>query len=385
MLSIDDVLLKGNQVFYTINNSDKDPRWIFPNTLQYPTFLSLYNTNTFKGVLYKMMMNIVFFFHIEKYFVSNSMKLVLNPKIEALLKQLNIVSFSIFTGTPGENRKIILEANNGKNTLYFMKIPTTESAQKLIENEIFNLNRIRHLELKNIYVPSVVLFDNECLVISNIKPNGQRINTKKIHTTHLYGLYEIYEKTVQSTVFVQTKYYEECLNYICNLETQVKNGINQLVIKNIQNNLEILVKKIKKGQLVKVSLAHCDFTPWNMYVTKTKIHVYDWEMGRDDAPLLFDFFHYIFQTEVLVTHHNYNEIKKEINKLLENKILKEILSDYKIDFNTYYYLYIMYNVSYYVSRYIKQEDLHIQAHWLIDVWNDALEDLIQNKGKVFDK
>lgn len=377
--------IKENKKYFCIFDNAGNIRWLFPEDLKKPTFLSLYNTSTLKGKIYKLLMHIAFLFHLQKYFTSTSIEFTLNEKISFLLKKLNINSFSIFTGTPGENRKVVIEANNTRGTLFFIKVPVTKSAKKLIKTESLNLESISHLDMKKTIVPTVSYFDEEYLAITNIKPKMKVIDKIGLIDIHFESFFEIYSKTVKTIVFTETEYFKESQKYIEVLDSTVENDIDPLLVKKIHTNLKLLSKSITSAQVINVSLAHCDFTPWNMYVTKTKLFVYDWEMGRNDAPLLFDFFHYIFQTEVLVTHHNYSEIKKEINKLLENKILKEILSEYRIDFNTYYSLYLMYNVSYYVSLYIKQKDLHIQAHWLIDVWNDALEDFIQNEGKVFDK
>ncbi|MCK5539152.1 MAG: hypothetical protein KAI79_20185 [Bacteroidales bacterium] len=377
--------LGGRERYFYILDNAGGIRWLFSENLKKPTFLALYNTNTLKGKIYKVLIHMAFLSHLQKYFVSGSIEFSLHEKILLLLKKLNIASFSIFTGTAGENRKVVIEANNTRSTLFFIKVPVTKSAKKLIKTESLNLESISHLDMKKTIVPTVSYFDEEYLAITNIKPKMKVIDKVGLIDIHFESFFEIYSKTVKTIVFTETEYFKESQKYIEVLDSTVENDIDPLLVKKIHTNLKLLSKSITSAQVINVSLSHCDFTPWNMYVTKTKLFVYDWEMGRNDAPLLFDFFHYIFQTEVLVTHHNYSEIKKEINKLLENKILKEILSEYKIDFNTYYSLYLMYNVSYYVSLYIKQKDLHIQAHWLIDVWNDALEDFIQNEGKVFDK
>lgn len=384
MIILNKILNDKNNTLYFINDRNQNIRWAFPDTLQFPTFLNLYNTNTVKGYVYKLLVKLIFNFHLQKYFVSGSMNGGLNEKYQSIIQKLNCTNYSIFTGTAGENRKIVIETNAGSYTKYFIKIPVTISASELVQKEKENLEYMNTFEFNSFTVPKIAYSDNETVAISNIKPNEKVLNTTKLFDVHLECLNEIYAKTTQRVIFEETKYFHETQNYLKSLETKIENDIDSFVIKKIYSNLCSLNNLINSKYIVHFSFAHCDFTPWNMYVTKTKLFVYDWEMGRRDAPLLFDFFHYIFQSEVLINHHNFNEIKLEIKKLLENQLIKNILSAYKVDVNIYYSLYLMYNVSYYVSRYIKQTDLHVQAYWLIDVWNDALEDFIQNKGKTFD-
>ena len=57
---------------------------------------------------------------------------------------------------------------------------------------------------------------------------------------------------------------------------------------------------------------------------------------------------------------------------------KEMIAKYKINFNWSYLFYVVHTASYYLNLYAKQEHLHLQAHWLIDVWTAATQDFIDN-------
>ena len=95
-----------------------------------------------------------------------------------IIKDLKCKNYSIFTGTVGENRKIVVELNDGENTKYFLKIPTTQSAKELVQNEAKSLKFLEQYEFKLLDFPKVAYSDEKVVVISNIKPNQKVENGK---------------------------------------------------------------------------------------------------------------------------------------------------------------------------------------------------------------
>lgn len=370
-----------------IKDRNKNIRWIFPSTLKMPSFLNFYNSNTIKGILYKYFIYFVFKIRIQRFFISGNTNCKLKDKYFEILRKLNCINYSVFTGTAGENRKIVIELNDGKKTKYFIKIPTTKSSKRLISKEKNNLVFLEQFSFNYMTIPSVVSFNEEEIVITNIKPeivakgNG-------FSKTHLCVLEEIYDKTLNKVHISNLDSLKSAAMYVDNLNTAVINIDNSfhLKIKNLSENLNKLKKIIynEENRLLSISFAHCDFTPWNMYLANNKIHVYDWELAKNEIPLFFDFIHYIFQENILIKHKNYKEIKLEISKYLKEDYFKGLLKKYSVDFNEYYTYYLFINCSYYALKYLKQKDLHVQAIWLVDVWNEAIEDVICPREKIFE-
>jgi len=108
--------------------------------------------------------------------------------------------------------------------------------------------------------------------------------------------------------------------------------------------------------------------------------VYDWELATT-LPLLYDAFHFIFQTSILVKRHSFPTIKKQIEKLQQQQIVQELINQYNISFEDAYRFYLSHTVSYYLNRYIRQPHLHEQVHWLIATWHEALNELVIRKEK----
>jgi hypothetical protein len=304
-----------------------------------------------------------------------------------MLKELNCTNYSIFTGTAGENRKIVIEANNNGETEYFIKIPTTQSSIELVQREKDNLVYLEQFYFNTFDIPKVAFSDGGIIAISNIKPSHV-IKSYDFSDIHFKVLVELYCMTFKKMKLITVNPIKKAVDHTQYLSMTKLDLNNKLHIKvdNLKTNLLKLKNIILQDQIkeIAVSFSHCDFTPWNMYITKDKLFVYDWELASHDTPLLFDFFHYIFQQGILVKHLNYLKIKQEIKEYFANETLKEIVITYNIDINKYYGFYLLINTSYYLLKYVNQKDLHIQAHWLIDVWHDALNNFVEKKGEVFE-
>lgn len=128
----------GLQLFYYVNNPDGTLRWIIPSDAQSTSFLTLYNSQTVKALLYKFIARLAFSSGGKKYLMSGSflMKpdLITNVRTKYGIKESE--QFTLFTGTRGENRKIILEINNGDHTTHFIKISFSDKAKKIYKTKL---------------------------------------------------------------------------------------------------------------------------------------------------------------------------------------------------------------------------------------------------------
>ena len=120
-------------------------------------------------------------------------------------------------------------------------------------------------------------------------------------------------------------------------------------------------------------------------ITNNSLKYVSEELAKNDIVLLYDFFHFIFQSQILISKSDYKSIYEVIVTLIKNNSrLKDIVQKYNIDINENYKLYLLYTVSYYLDKYNNQEKLHDQVFWLIDVWFDAFNDLVDKKGQTFE-
>ena len=76
---------------------------------------------------------------------------------------------------------------------------------------------------------------------------------------------------------------------------------------------------------------------------------------------------------------NYKQIKNELNRVLNSKEIRFCVSNYEIDLYKNYIFYLIKNISYYLEKYILQKDLHEQVFWLLEVWEEAVIDVINTR------
>jgi hypothetical protein len=378
------ILKKSKLKIFTIQ-AEGQIRWLFPSTLKSPTFLNLYNSNTIKGQLFKIIVRLAFKLNCQHFLTKKIIYKTANNKLSKILYSLSCTNYSIFTGTPGCNRKITIEANNGSETKHFIKIPYTKNSIIQIQSEKKKLEYVKQLNCSSFSVPFLTYDSFPIIAVSNIKPS-QIVKAPFICNIHIEALFELYSKTKSTKDISTLSVFKETKEHINKLEKIVfnKKNIFHQKAKAIVPLLSQLQVIVETHSQIEVSFSHQDFTPWNMYVTKNHLYIYDWELAKDHIPLLFDFFHFQFQTFILIYNLPYKNIKKLLQKNCDSKLVKTITTIYNLDINIYIQYYLLINVSYYMLQYCQQKDLHLQAYRLAEIWQDALEDSIKNFGVIND-
>jgi len=100
-------------------------------------------------------------------------------------------------------------------------------------------------------------------------------------------------------------------------------------------------------------------------------------------PVLFDLFHYIFQSEVMINRSDYMHVKNEIERVLSLISTKQLIKQLDVDINVNFIFYLIYISSYYIDIYSEQKELHTQAFWLFEVWDDAVSDALDSPNGIF--
>jgi hypothetical protein len=87
----------------------------------------------------------------------------------------------------------------------------------------------------------------------------------------------------------------------------------------------------------------------------------------------------------MIHHSDYKHIKNEIIRVLDLGSTVTVMGKYSIDVNTSFIFYITYISTYYLDLYVKQNEIHSQVFWLLDIWEHAVKDLVDNNGVIFDE
>ncbi len=350
--------------FYYVNNPDGSMRWIFPDDASYPGFLNLYNSQGWKARLFKTVFQWYFKLGQAAQMASGSFTLRA-PKSDYAKQSLGSEhsGYSIFTGTVGPNRKAIIELNDGQRSTHFVKVPLSDRAHQLIDNEASILAQLSTKTWRHLALPKPQPAPRG-LQLTNIKPAAKLQANDHFGPFHQKALQEMYEHTQTLCSIQQLAGWSESQTCIDDLRalTTTSNDLSLRQVQQLTAALAELKTSIDAAQLIPVALGHGDFTPWNMYLTGDNIHLYDWELAQEQLPTWYDAFHFIIQTHILIKKSNASEILKSIRQL------ESSIADPQLDFHLHFKLYLLFNCSYYLKMYSQQSPLHQQAHWLVDTW-----------------
>ncbi len=373
------------QEYSYINNPDGTIRWLYPAEQKQPTFLHLYNTSGWKGKLIRKGIEAGFKCGLGQRIKQGSIQ-VYAPyaPVGGMYQQsatlFNSSDFAIFTGTKGENRKAVIVFEKNKKATHFLKVPLTTAATTLVRNEGEQLKQLSQLSLNALVVPMGKRI-HQFLLQTNIRPAHTRSNLT-ISNLHLEALRELYQDTTEWKLIQQTTAWAAIEKDVSELENPtIKNDLSPAMVQQVVIHLKKVQSQMDTTLPIPIALAHGDFTPWNTYLTNKQLMVYDWELAAS-YPLLFDAFHFIFQSSILIKRQSFVDIKKQVERLRQHPIVQELQRQSPFSFDDSYRFYLLHTISYYLNRYIQQSHLHEQAHWLVATWKEALIDCSSNKKLV---
>lgn len=358
--------------YHYINNNDGTIRWIFSNKSEKPNFLKFYNANTFKSKLFSTVVKPVANLGLIKYISSGTFQVYSESFtfLERFINKYEANDHAIFTGTVGPNRKLLLWLESDKKS-YYIKVPTTDRSHKLIKNEVKQTNFIQSFKIPNLKTPNAYFdINNQVAILEDIASN-KSYRGNKLTELHLSTLNKIYESNNHVQSIGNSTFWKESMD-------RYKTIKETPFAKELKTNLTNLINSINTDEIATFSLMHGDFTPWNMYIEKDQLCLYDWELSEKVIPLYFDLFHFIMQKNILVYQNTYGTIKNEITAIFTQNYFAFINPN--SDWIDYFKGYLIYNTIYNLQLFEEQKNLHPQAHWLMNTWNEAIKSIKESSN-----
>ncbi|MFI3314335.1 MAG: hypothetical protein R3Y04_01545 [Rikenellaceae bacterium] len=283
--------------------------------------------------------------------------------VEVIKRVLDIENFefSIFEGTPSAHKKRVIQIFRGSKVIAYCKISNNKEVIKLLRNGKRVLGYLQNAGINNIptcyYCDKISLRTDEVIFIqSTIKTN----HSKTLHQftfKHWELLENLHLNTLQKLRFEITDF----ANSLRSLEEYIdshKPEYSNLILDKIK-----LVREYYGDGEVVFSAYHGDFAPWNMFLEKGELFLFDFEYARLTYPPYMDYFHYITQSNILENHRPSSEIVKIATEA--NYHIKDIRISY-----TAYLLDI-------ISKYIEKDSgqLTSQSSEMIKIWVEILGEL----------
>ena len=345
----------GHKISFSyIKNADGTVRWFWNANTRKPLFLKFYTPSTPKAKLFELLVKAVFALHLQKFVFKK--EVVYYTKNEDPVFDIES-DWAIFTGTVGPNNKALLFSGG-----YFYKIAETESAKKLITTENKILTKI--ISRDKLEVPKALMISENIVQLSDISKGGTRGNSfSQIHADALMAISAHHNR--------QTKISD--WTYFHHLKKQFSEIEDERIPKNMIRKINTILRHIDEKENIEVAFSQGDFTSWNCYVKNDKLAVYDWELSSTERPKAFDLFHFIIQNGILVQRKSWKEIHAEI--IEKNKMTFRFSEE---DLQKYVKYYLLTNTLSYLKIYSLQDKWHLQIHWLLQTWNEALNIILKD-------
>jgi len=332
----------SNITFYTFSNADSKT-WIMPQK-NMCTAMNLYQPSGIKGKWMKNYFPYLYWIKpLQKRLgiAVNQYELQLDiKKTICRIFHSDAVDFSIFCGTPSVHQKITIQISNENKILGYCKLSDKEDIKNLFLHEQKILGMLKEKEVSQI---------PECLYCNTLKDNLYlfiQSTTKTNHSKTLHNWNDLHwnflthlkEKTEQIIPFEQTDFFQsiKCLQQNQAYLLDSERAIIVIAIDKVLNHY--------KNSTVNFSVCQGDFTPWNMFMEKNQLFVFDWEYAGLTYPDYIDRFHFFTQCCIFEQHFDAKKIARSY------LIQKQTFSEYITNPDFQYLCYLLDIISRYVNR-----------------------------------
>lgn len=301
---IEKILCKNEgERFYRFANADGKV-WIMP-AKHLRTAMELYQPSGRKGIMLKRWLPLLHQITMARKIVHiETMRCRLNDALRQTMERVfdtNDLEFAIFGGTPCVHQKITMQLSKGSRILGYCKITDNREVACLFDREAQLLKKLRASGAK--CIPGCLfngsLGESTRLFIqSTMKTLGSKVvhEWREMHDNFLLTLNDA---TKRSLRFENSDYYhniEALAEHYDWLPDTIEKPLVERSIRRIYDRW--------CGSVVSFSAYHADFTPWNMFVEKGRLFVFDWEYAQMTYPPMLDRYHFFTQTAIFERHWN---------------------------------------------------------------------------------
>jgi thymidylate kinase len=346
-----------------ICNTDGSIRWMQPVENKHADFLNFYAELSTKAKLFGSITRTLFKLRVFKFHFKKVINIASKSPlyINELLNELSPSRWSLFTGTVGVNRKLVVYAAKETGDDGFLKIPLNESAKRLTFNEKLIADELSKLKTSySAFVSAKTIGSN--VYLSNVK-KPQSTRSLVFGQLHYKAVKEWYTLTKRSIPVKSSTEIEKAKNQLSAFQPE-----KNLLFSALQSYSSNVLNSFRPNETLVTAFAHKDFTPWNIFINEDKLGIYDVEMSNFETPILFDIFHFQVQKAIMIDNFSTEQTSLLLEDYCKNVKVRDLSELYNIDPKRYYSLYLALSCSYYLNVYSQQEKLHQQAQRLLQFW-----------------
>ena len=215
------------------------------------------------------------------------------------------LDFAIFCGTPCVHQKVTMQISRGEHILGYVKLTESGAIARLFSKEAKFIEALKEVGMES--VPQVLF----CGTLANgvsvfVQSTVKSRRSKVVHgwsPLHEEFVSRLYAKTRKEILFEESDYFR--------LMEALMEHLAWLPDEDIRQEMEAACSIIRdkwSGKAVDFAAYHADFTPWNMFVERGELFVFDWEYAQRSYPLHLDRYHFFTQTAIFEQHWGLKEI-----------------------------------------------------------------------------
>jgi len=202
--------------------------------------------------------------------------------------------YAYFTGTDSPHRKVVVQIMDDRGNLKgFAKFTRSPPIAELLMHEAATLRRMQALDLHSAHIPMVLFAgqhgDNTLLITDTLK-TAYTPSTVRFTAVHQAFLEELARKTAQPQRLAG--------EVAASLAARVERMRPQLD-GAWRQRLDAAVTALAAHPALPLpaGFSHGDFTPWNTFIIKGRLYVFDWEYAEDAVPPSNDIIHFVLNEQ----------------------------------------------------------------------------------------
>lgn len=199
--------------------------------------------------------------------------------------------FALSLGRQPAVRKLTVQVMRSQgNILGYIKLPLTDASTERVRNEATILERLWNFPALRPHIPRLLYAGNwnstHVLFQSPLEGEVGPISFDSLHEKFLRTLWNVHrvEKPGQALIHEVAAKWEKAAPLL----GDKWNDLGQEVLRRSARNLH--------GKMLRYSVMHGDFAPWNTRVRRGELQLFDWESADWEAPSSWDAFHFHVQT-----------------------------------------------------------------------------------------
>lgn len=240
--------------------------------------------------IYKNVVEFLSWCGLTKVWARNTVKLEIGSYLTKYFPNVKNHHYAFFTGTDSPHRKMTTQVMDAMGRIYgYAKYSSNPAVSSMLKHEAMMLDYLNNSAIKTASFPNLIFcgnHNNGTILVTDTSFDASTKSVVVLSNLHVDFLNDMASCTKMPSISVSEIIY----NIVLRVEL-IKRSITKEWQNLLNNAIEIISNK--GSELVFCCLSHGDFTPWNTYIVKGKLYVFDWEYAEMTAPASNDLIHFV--------------------------------------------------------------------------------------------